>query len=157
MSIYLTFHQAKLNKEDAATQILFGLKNNMHVGLQQLISAPVRNPRNPNQLEVAEKVEILPSEYNRFETPDEAYEAVVHFLSEEFKITFDEEVCFAKEDLEQSKKNKSLYFYLFEHFDTEEYPKLRGVLYVTTSTIKPSIWIALCKSLELEYDRKIYK
>lgn len=157
MSIYLTFHQAKLNQDDIAMQILFGLKGNMHIGLQQLISPPVRNPRNPNQIEVAEKVEILPSEYNRFEKPEEVYEAVVHFLSEELKISFDENVYLVKDESEKTNKDKSLYFYVFEHFDTDEPPKLRGVLYVTTTSLKPSVWVAFSKSLEFEYDSKIYK
>lgn len=138
-------------------QILFALNQDIHIGLQQLISPPARNPRNPNQIEVADKVEVLPSEYNRFATAPEAYEAVVHFLSEEFKITFDENIYFVKDEGETTNKDKSLYFYIFEHFDTGEHPKLRGVLYVTTTSLKPSVWVAFSKSLEFEYDSKIYK
>jgi hypothetical protein len=138
-------------------QILFALNSNLHIGLQQLITPPVRNPRNPNQIEIAEKVEILPSEYSQFNTPQDAYEAIVHFLSEEFQIAFDEDVYFKKDELEQKTKNKSLYFYIFEHNETAEQPKLRGVLYVTTSSLKPSVWVAFNKNLELEYDTKIYK
>ena len=157
MSTYLTLHQVKLEKEDCGTQILFALNSNLHIGLQQLITPPVRNPRNPNQIEIAEKVEILPSEYSQFNTPQDAYEAIVHFLSEEFQIAFDEDVYFKKDELEQKIKNKSLYFYIFEHNETAEQPKLRGVLYVTTSSLKPSVWVAFNKNLELEYDTKIYK
>lgn len=157
MSIYLTLHHAKLNKDNTAVQTLFALNSNIHVGLQQLISPPVRNPRNPNQIEVADKVEILPSEYSQFHTPQDAYEAIVHFLSEEFQITFDENIYFIKDESEHISKNKSLYFYVFEHLETTESPKLRGVLYVTTTSLKPTVWVALNKSLELEYDTKIYK
>ena len=157
MSIYLTLHHVKLNVDDAGIQTLFSLNSKMNIGLQQLISPPVRNPKNPNQIEIADIVEVLPSEYSHFHTPQDAYEAIVHYLTEEFQINFDENVYFIKDNFESKSKNKSLYFYVFEHLVDVERPKLRGVLYVTTTSIKPSVWIALNKSLELEYDSKIYK
>ena len=157
MSIYLTFHQANLNKQDVAIQVLFDFKNNIKIGLEQIQATPTRNPRNPNQIEVAEKVEISPHEYNKFENAQDAYEAAVHFLSEEFKITFDDSIYIVKDEYENVSKSKNIYFYVFEHLESGEAPKLRGVIYVTTSTLRPSVFVAFSPTLEFEYDRRVYK
>lgn len=147
MKEYITFHQINLNKNNTGINVLFGLNKKFCVGVQQFSGTFNRNPKNPNQIEIPEKIEIIENEYNKFEKSIEAYDVVESFIINELKIN---ENYFKKEQ-----KQKELYFYVFEHDSDEDKPKFRGVLYATYSN-KPMFYVAFSKSVEFEYDREIY-
>ena len=147
MKEYITFHQVTLDTENLGVKKLFGLNTNISVGVQQCPSAFLRNPKNPKQIEIPEKINIVEHEYNRFPNTIEAFETIKSFIYNEFKIN--------EKHLTTEKKSGELFFYVFEQ--EEEKPKLRGVLHATISAMKPLYYIAFTKSLEFEYDRELYK
>ena len=147
MREYIIFHQININKDNNGIKILFGLDKKICVGVQQFSGTFNRNPKNPNQIEIPEKIEINENEYNKFNSPVEAYDIVESFIINELKI---DENFFKKEQ-----KQKDLYFYVFEHDLDEDRPKFRGVLYATLSN-KPMFYVAFSKSVEYEYDKEIY-
>ena len=148
---YITFHQVSFNKDNFGIKKLFGLNSPIILGVQQLLGKPSRNPKNSNQIEIPEKINIVATDYNKFESSAEAFEVVKSFIYDEFKLN--------ENTLENEKKDlsKDLYFYIFENEEGEETPKFRGVLYATISSLKPLYYVAFTKSLEFEYDREIYK
>ena len=148
MKEYITFHQATLNKENIGIKTLFGLDKKMCVGIQQFSGTFSRNPKNPNQIEIPEKINIIESEYNKFNNPLEAYEVIETFIINELKIN--------ENSIKEENKQKELYFYVFEHDLDEETPIFRGVLYAARIG-KPMFYVAFSKKTEFEYDKEIYK
>ena len=148
---YITFHQVSFNKDNFGIKKLFGLNTTIVLGVQQILGKPNRNPRNSNQIEIPEKINIIETDYNKFENSAEAFEVVKSFIYDEFKLNED--------NLKNEKKDlsKDLYFYIFENEEDSEMPKFRGILYATISSLKPLYYVAFTKSLEFEYDREIYK
>ena len=149
MKEYITFHQITFDKENLGVKKLFGLEKNICIGVQQTIGTFLRNPKNSNQIEIPEKVEIIEHEYNKFSNPNDAFEIIQNFIYAEFKI-YEDDANFSEI------KNKELYFNFFEQEEGET-PKFRGVLHASMSSIKPAFYVAFTKSLEYEYERELYK
>ena len=151
MKEFLTFHQVTFNKDNIGIKKLFGLNTNISLGVEQALGKPDRNPKNSNQIEIPEKINIVEADYNKFQNSSEAFDVVKSFIYDEFKLD-ENSLDSTKNDI-----SKDLYFYIFENEEDSEVPKFRGVLYATISSLKPLYYVAFTKSLEFEYDREIYK
>ena len=152
MKEYITFHQISFNKDNIGIKKLFGFNTTICLGVQQCLGDFIRNPKNSNQIEIPEKISIIPTDYNRFTKPEEAFEVIKSFIYDEFKLQSNDNPSNKKEF------TKNLYFYVFsDENDEEEKPVFRGVLYATITALKPLYYVAFTKSLEYEYDKEIYK
>lgn len=149
MKEYITFHQVTLDKDNIGIKKLFALNTNAQIGAQQAISPFLRNPKNSNQIEIPEHINIIEHEYNKFSNTNDAFDIIKNYIYSEFKIDED--------DIDKAEvKTKDLYFNIFDD-EQDEKPKFRGVLHATTTAVKPLYYVALRKNLEYEYDRELYK
>ncbi len=156
MREFINFHQVDFEKDNLAIKKLFALETNLSVGLQQFQEYFNKNPKNPNQIEINNKPEIIDSLYNEFIRPIDAFETIKTFVLDELKIK-NSIVLKNSSQPAQSQKPKKLYFYVFERDLNEDSPKLRGVFYATSHANKPIFCVALTKSLEYDYEKEIYK
>lgn len=152
MSSYFTFHQTALKENALLIKKLFKLDSSSPLGVQEVLTHQERNPKNHQQIAVPSIVKVDNKLYNVFYDKNEAFETLKETILLEFKI----EESFIN-DFTVKNVDRELYFYIFDHSDEDEDEiKLRGILFATTKTGKPSFWVALNSALELEYDKEIY-
>lgn len=155
MREFINLHQVSFEKENLAVKKLFAIDTNLTVGIQQFSDFYGKNPKNPNQIEINNKPEIIENMYSEFAHPADAYETVKNYVIDELKLK--KENLLENKAKNKEEQNKKLYFYVFERDLNEENPKLRGVFYATSHAGKPIFSVALTKSLEYEYEKEIYK
>ena len=151
MSEYFTLHQAQFDECDIGIKNLFNLKKDGFVYIESTDTDFKRNFKNTNQIEIDTKPHYEAKIFVKFNTPVDAYTCVKDFVMEELNLDFVE-----GEHSLFNEKNKSVAFKIFYQKNEMQDLTFRGLIYVTTSNIKPKCYVAFNLAVENEYDKELY-
>jgi len=151
MSEYITLHQAQFDEHDIGIKCLFNLKKEGFVFIESTDTDFKRNFKNSNQIQIDKKPHHDAQIFVKFNTPHDAYTCVKDYVMEELNVNF----TYGENSL-YNEKNKSVAFKIFYQKNEMQDLIFCGLIYATTSNIKPKCYIALSDDLEEEYDKELY-
>ena len=151
MSEFVTLHQVQFDEHEIGIKHLFNLKKEGFLYIESTETNFKRNFKNTNQIELDKKPHYDAKIFVKFNAPIDAYICVRDYVMEELDVNFVE-----GEHSLFNEKNKSVAFKIFYQKNEMQELEFRGLVYVTTSNIKPKCFVAFSDEVEKEYDKELY-